>query len=192
MLVGEEKQITKWVADGLTVVKIGILLKRRGIVVPHRTLARFCVERCGAGRRTQTTVRVTDPPPGKSYRSTSAGSGSSLTATRCACAKGSIFTACLQPSPVRLADVLPDHRRGDQRIRSGMVLFRWRIPCGNPRQHEVDRDRGREHRAPVQRRVPRVRPVQRLRHRRGSGENPDRQATCRKGRAIHAEELLRR
>jgi hypothetical protein len=65
VLLGEEKQITQWVCDGLTVVKIGILLKRRGIVVPHRTLARFCVERCGAGRRTQITVRVTDPPPGR-------------------------------------------------------------------------------------------------------------------------------
>ncbi len=59
----EEGQITKWVADGLTVVKIGILLERKGVVVPHRTLARFAVERCGAGKRT-TTVRVDDPPPG--------------------------------------------------------------------------------------------------------------------------------
>jgi hypothetical protein len=50
-LLKEEKQITQWVADGLTVVKIGILLERRGVVVPHRTLARFAVERCGAGRR---------------------------------------------------------------------------------------------------------------------------------------------
>jgi hypothetical protein len=62
-LVAEEEQITKWVTDGLTVVKIGILLERKGVVVPHRTLARFAVERCGAGRRT-TTVRVDDPPPG--------------------------------------------------------------------------------------------------------------------------------
>ncbi|HVE45645.1 MAG TPA: hypothetical protein VNA57_02700 [Acidimicrobiales bacterium] len=44
-------------------VKIGILLARRGVVVPQRTLARFAVERCGAGRRS-TTVRVGDPPPG--------------------------------------------------------------------------------------------------------------------------------
>jgi transposase len=62
-LLGEEEQIKKWVEEDLTVVKIGILLRRRGIVVPHRTLARFCVERCGAGRRAKTTVRVTDPPP---------------------------------------------------------------------------------------------------------------------------------
>jgi transposase len=63
-LLGEEQQIKTWVDDGLTVVKIGILLKRRGVDVPQRTVARFAVERCGAGRRT-TTVRVDDPPPGR-------------------------------------------------------------------------------------------------------------------------------
>ena len=62
-LLAEEAQITAWVGQDLTVVKIGILLARRGVVVPHRTLARFAVERCGAGRRT-VTVRVDDPPPG--------------------------------------------------------------------------------------------------------------------------------
>ncbi len=62
-LLNEEKQITAWVKEDLTVTKIGILLERRGIVVPPRTLARFAVERCGAGRRT-VTVRVVDPPPG--------------------------------------------------------------------------------------------------------------------------------
>jgi len=63
MLLNEEQQITAWVRDDLTVTKIGILLERRGIVVPARTLARFAVERCGAGRR-RVTVRVDDPPPG--------------------------------------------------------------------------------------------------------------------------------
>jgi hypothetical protein len=37
------------VAGGLAVVKIGSKLERRGIVVPYRTLHRFCVERCGLG-----------------------------------------------------------------------------------------------------------------------------------------------
>jgi transposase len=62
-LLGEEARIKEWLNEDLTVVKIGILLARRGVVVPHRTLARFAVQRCGAGRRT-TTVRVDDPPPG--------------------------------------------------------------------------------------------------------------------------------
>jgi transposase len=62
-LVAHEQEIRDWVTDGLTVVKIGILLTRKGVVVPHRTLARFCVERCGAGRRARSTTRVDDPPP---------------------------------------------------------------------------------------------------------------------------------
>lgn len=62
-LLAEEARIKEWVKKDLTVVKIGVLLARRGVVVPHRTLARFAVERCGAGRRS-TTVRVDDPPPG--------------------------------------------------------------------------------------------------------------------------------
>jgi transposase len=62
-LLAEEERITAWVGQNLTVVKIGILLARRGVVVPHRTLARFAVQRCGASPRS-TTVRVDDPPPG--------------------------------------------------------------------------------------------------------------------------------
>ena len=64
MLLGEEERIKSWLKDDLTVTKIGILLARHGVEVPPRTLARFCVERCGAGRRT-VTVRVADPPPGQ-------------------------------------------------------------------------------------------------------------------------------
>src|ERR1035438_481766 len=37
-LLAEEARIKDWVEDGLTVVKIGILLRRHGIEVPHRTL----------------------------------------------------------------------------------------------------------------------------------------------------------
>lgn len=61
---GQEEAIKGWVVEGLTVAKIGDLLARRGVVVPERTLQRFCVERCGAGRR-GTTVRVADGEPGK-------------------------------------------------------------------------------------------------------------------------------
>lgn len=64
VLLAHEEQIKEWVKADLTVVKVGILLARRGVEVPHRTLARFAVERCGAGRR-RTTVRVDDPPPGR-------------------------------------------------------------------------------------------------------------------------------
>jgi len=57
-------EIEAWVKEGLTVVKIGVLLERRGIVVPYRTLHRFCAERCGYGRAAATTVRVADGEPG--------------------------------------------------------------------------------------------------------------------------------
>ena len=56
-------EIGAQVKAGLSVVKIGVLLERRGVVVPYRTLHRFCVERCGFGR-TAATVRVADGEPG--------------------------------------------------------------------------------------------------------------------------------
>src|ERR1700729_3810001 len=56
-------QIEAQVKSGLSVVKIGVLLERRGVAVPYRTLHRFCVERCGFGR-TAATVRVADGEPG--------------------------------------------------------------------------------------------------------------------------------
>ena len=58
-----QEQIEGWVKQGLSVVKIGVLLERRGVVVPYRTLHRFCVERCGFGRAAA-TVRVADGEPG--------------------------------------------------------------------------------------------------------------------------------
>src|SRR6516165_414368 len=56
-------EIEGWVKQGLTVVKIGVLLERRRVVVAYRTLHRFCVERCGFGK-TAATVRVADGEPG--------------------------------------------------------------------------------------------------------------------------------
>ncbi len=63
ILRAEREQVTTWVGKGLSVVKIGVLLERRGVVVPYRTLHRFCVECCGFGRGA-TTVRVADGEPG--------------------------------------------------------------------------------------------------------------------------------
>jgi transposase len=62
-LQAEQEQVTAWVGQGLTVVKIGTLLHRRGVVVPYRTLHRFCVQCCGFGRAGE-TVRVADGDPG--------------------------------------------------------------------------------------------------------------------------------
>ena len=63
LLQSQREQITLWVGNDLTVVKIGDLLARQGVVVPYRTLHRFCVECCGFGR-SAATVRVADGDPG--------------------------------------------------------------------------------------------------------------------------------
>jgi hypothetical protein len=52
------------VVKGLTVVKAGDLLARQGLVVPERTMHRYCAEHFpGNGERG--TVRLADPEPGK-------------------------------------------------------------------------------------------------------------------------------
>jgi transposase len=63
VLEAEQPQIAAWVKQDLTVAKIAILLQRRGVTVPYRTLHRFCVQRCGFGP-TASTVRVVDGEPG--------------------------------------------------------------------------------------------------------------------------------
>src|SRR5204863_7786597 len=63
LLEAEQAQIAAWVGKGLSVVKIGVLLDRRGVVVPYRTLHRFCVACCGFGGGGG-TVRVADGDPG--------------------------------------------------------------------------------------------------------------------------------
>ena len=66
LLVANHDQIEAWLKnDGLTVVKVGDLLARRGVVVAERTLHRYASEVCDVGRgRRGTTVRVADGKPG--------------------------------------------------------------------------------------------------------------------------------
>lgn len=65
-LVEQHAQIETWLkTEQLTVVKVGELLARRGVVVPERTLHRYALEVCDVGRgRRGTTVRVNDGKPG--------------------------------------------------------------------------------------------------------------------------------
>jgi transposase len=60
----QREQITAWLKQDLTLAKIHMLLGRRGVVVPYRTLHRFAVAELGFGRR-QATVRVADGKPGQ-------------------------------------------------------------------------------------------------------------------------------
>ena len=65
-LVPVTAEVTGWVKDGLTLVKIGELVERRGIAVPYRTLARFAAAECGySSSRQQVTVPVADGEPGE-------------------------------------------------------------------------------------------------------------------------------
>lgn len=59
----ERDRIKAWLDDGVPVVKIADLLARRGVVVPERTLHRFCADELGY-RKQHTTVRVDDGEPG--------------------------------------------------------------------------------------------------------------------------------
>lgn len=66
LLVANHDLVVGWLKDdGLTVVKVGELLARRGVVVPARTLHRYALEVCDVGRgRRGVTVRVADGEPG--------------------------------------------------------------------------------------------------------------------------------
>jgi len=63
LLAARKDDITKWVKDGLTIVKIEVLLTRSGTTVPYRTLHRFASEECGFRAR-GTSMRVLDGDPG--------------------------------------------------------------------------------------------------------------------------------
>jgi Integrase core domain len=66
LLEERKEEITGWVGDGLTLVKIGEKLERTGTAVPYRTLARFAAAECGyspGGARV--TVPVDDGEPGQ-------------------------------------------------------------------------------------------------------------------------------
>ena len=64
-LAGQHDADRRVGGQGLTVVKIGDLLARRGVLVPHRTLHRYCVERTDyRGRGARETVLVADGEPG--------------------------------------------------------------------------------------------------------------------------------
>jgi transposase len=63
LLAARKKEISDWVKDGLSVVKIEVLLTRSGTRVPYRTLHRFASEECGFRAR-GTSMRVLDGDPG--------------------------------------------------------------------------------------------------------------------------------
>jgi transposase len=63
LLAARKTDIAGWVKDGLSIVKIEVLLTRSGTTVPYRTLHRFAAEECGFRAR-GTSMRVLDGEPG--------------------------------------------------------------------------------------------------------------------------------
>ncbi|MDA8330312.1 MAG: IS21 family transposase [Candidatus Dormibacteraeota bacterium] len=63
-LAGQHGLLKQWVEEGLRLTKIRVLLQRRGVVVPYRTLHRYCVLELGFGTHRE-TVRVDDGEPGQ-------------------------------------------------------------------------------------------------------------------------------
>jgi transposase len=65
-LAPRKAEITAWVKDGLTLMKIWELLERSGTAVAYRTFARFAAAECGwSSARSQVTVPVSDGEPGQ-------------------------------------------------------------------------------------------------------------------------------
>ena len=60
----QHDQITAWVEDDLTAVKMTELLARRGVEIPERTVQRYVAQVCGRTRGRGLTVRVADGAPG--------------------------------------------------------------------------------------------------------------------------------
>ena len=64
LLTARHEQISGWVKDDLTGVKIHELLDRQSVVVPLRTVQRYLLEVCGRRRGRGPTVRIADGEPG--------------------------------------------------------------------------------------------------------------------------------
>lgn len=62
-LSAHREQIQAWLNKDVTLTKVHVLLARRGLVVPYRTLHRYAVDELGFGRR-RPTVLVADGDPG--------------------------------------------------------------------------------------------------------------------------------
>ena len=128
------EQIEAQVKAGLSVVKIGVLLERQGVVVPYRTLHRFCVERCGFGQ-TAATVRVADGEPGAECQIDFGYLGllADPVTGRRRKVHALIFTACYSRHMFVWLSLLPDAGRAHRRVRGGVGVLRRRVQGPGPR-----------------------------------------------------------
>ena len=97
LLVANHTQVKTWLDADVPAVKVQRLLARRGVHVPVRTVQRYAAERCGAGRKPATTVRVDDGQPGDECQVDFGRLGlvfDSVTGRRRVC-HALVFTACV-------------------------------------------------------------------------------------------------
>lgn len=137
VLCANHDRISKLVKDGLTVVKIGDLLARQGVVVPQRTLHRYCAERTEYRGRGG-TVPVADGEPGVECQIDFAPDGHGVRfgdGTPQGGARVDLHRGVLA-AYVRVVDVLPDVGGGHRRLRGGVAVLRRRLQGVDPRQHE--------------------------------------------------------
>ena len=85
----------------------------------------------------------TDPPPGIELQVDFGRLGLVPDGERRRVCQGLIFTACFSRHQFVWPTFSPDHRGGHQGLRGGLELLRCGVPRRHPRQHEVDRHRGR-------------------------------------------------
>lgn len=97
LLVANHDQVKAWLDADVPANKVARLLARRGVHVAVRTVQRYASERCGAGRRPATTVRVDDGEPGDELQVDFGRLGivfDSVTGRRRVC-QALVFTACV-------------------------------------------------------------------------------------------------
>ncbi|MDQ6616685.1 MAG: hypothetical protein M3083_18560 [Actinomycetota bacterium] len=116
--------IKGWVKEDLTLVKIHILLGRRGVEVPYRTLHRWAVANAGYGR-TRATVRVADGEPGVEVQVDFGRMGlipDPLSGRRRVVRPD--LHGVLQPPQLRVLDRPSDDRGDDRGVRGGVGVLR--------------------------------------------------------------------
>ena len=140
---------------GLTVVKVGDLLARRGIVVPERTLHRYCAERLAAPPPRKTPFRLADPEPGREAQTDFGRMG--IIFDPASSRRRVVHALILVAVWSRHMFVWLTFTQTTADVIEGFELawefFRWHFPCRHPRQPDAGHHQGRAHRAPYKRHV---------------------------------------